>query len=148
VLQALKSFGASDADIEAIITQITQMLKLQGAAAREQLPEDVEVNDGAEPFTIGACSASKPAPCSATAWLWGLAGLAGGSKQQPNSHPHPPATAGILPDGSEDPSEPRKGLVGKQGLRAGRDLDSWTVIGPYRRGRCSSCCAGRLTEVP
>jgi hypothetical protein len=38
-----------------MVMQITQMLRLQGAAAREQLPDDVEVNDGVEPFTIGGC---------------------------------------------------------------------------------------------
>ncbi len=52
-MQALDSFGASADDIKAMVAQITQMLKLEGAAVREQLPEELEVNDGVEPFTIG-----------------------------------------------------------------------------------------------
>jgi hypothetical protein len=53
LVQALDSFGASADDIKAMVAQITQMLKLEGAAVREQLPEELEVNDGVEPFTIG-----------------------------------------------------------------------------------------------
>jgi hypothetical protein len=52
--------------------------------------------------------------------------------------------AGMLPDGSVDPNEPRKGLIGRKGLKARWDLDAWTVVGVYRWEGGGGTCARML----
>jgi hypothetical protein len=53
-----------------------------------------------------------------------------------------PFTIGTLPDGSADPHEPRKGLIGQRGLRARQLLRQLSYVGVYR----AYCCPAEVYQ--